>query len=264
MSLSNKYMNIAKKNKNNEFYTTFEHMQYLFQNEQLKVVLKDKVVYLPCDTDESKIYLYLKQHQLEYGIKEILYTSDDYYAHLDLYNKADIVFTNPPFTGLRRYVKFLQDQLNKNFVLFSSWATFYFWDRFWEEYCILKRWKVLTDKVFEYLLYDTPDGEKKGVQAFVFTNIDGMNTCRKRKLRDICAKNKTVEELLQTKPQYVYLRDDKVLFIQNAVSFPTNYYGEISLHPCTYMTLQPYLDFIRKDNEHNGYRYIVKLKNPNK
>ena len=261
---SNKALNRAKENKNNEFYTTFEHMQYLFQNEQLKVVLKDKVVYLPCDTDESKIYLYLKQHQLEYGIKEILHTSDDYYAHLDLYNKADIVFTNPPFTGLRRYVKFLQDQLNKDFVLFSSWATFYYWDRFWEEMCVLKRWKLLTDIQFEYIPYDTPDNNKIGVQAFVFTNIDGMNNTRRRKLRDIYTKNKNLSTLLKTKSQCVYFRDDNVLFVKSALYLPNNYDGEMTIQPFTYYTLQPYLDFIRKDDEYNGYRYIVKLKNPNK
>ena len=249
-------MNIAKKNKNNEFYTTFEHMECLFQNQQLDDVFKDKIVYLPCDTEESKIYQYLLKRKDELQIKQILRTSDDYYSHLDLYEKADIVFTNPPFTGLRKYVKWLEDDLNKKFILFSSWTTFHFWPRFWDNLLINKTWKILVNRQFENIPYILSDGSKKCVSCFIFTNIESLlNVTRQRKRRNIL-NQKSLQYYLDNKSKYLYFRDDGILFIQNALYFPNDYYGEVTIHPATYNTYINDLEFIKKDAD--DFRYIVK------
>lgn len=257
MSISNRSLNTAKKHKNNEFYTTFEHMECLFQHPQLDSVFRDKVIYLPCDTEESKIYQYLLKRKEELQIKEILRTSDNYYSHLDLYEKADIVFTNPPFTGLRKYVRWLEDDLNKKFILFSSWMTFYFWIRFWNRLHIDKRWKIINNVDFENILYDTPTG-KIGIQAFVFTNIETLEHIKRRKTRNI-EKQKTLEYYIKEKSNTVFFRDDNILYVKNALYLPKNYYEEISLQPFTYETYKDYFELLRVDEKDQG-RYIVKRK----
>lgn len=250
-------MNIAKKNKNNEFYTTFEHMECLFQNSQLDDVFKDKVVYLPCDTEESKIYQYLLKRKDELQIKEILRTSDDYYSHLDLYEKADIIFTNPPFTGLRKYVRWLEDDLNKKFILFAGWTTFFFFERFWNSLLLNKTWKILVNGSFENIPYDLPNGNKQCINAFVFTNIDNIKHIRHYKnIRDI-QKQKSLQYYLDNKKEHIHFRDDDILYVQNALYFPNDYYGKVSIRPMTYNTYIDDLEFIRKED---GCRYIVKRK----
>lgn len=259
MSLTNRSMLAAKNAKNNEFYTTFEHMENLFQHKQLASKLKNKILYLPCDTEESKIYIFLKRHQAEFGIKEIMHTSDDYFSHLDLYNKCDIVFTNPPFTGIHKYINFLEE-LKKDFVLWLSWPSVYFYGKFWDRFLIEKQWKILTSRSFEKIKYDTPT-DKWGIQSFVFTNIDGIESVSRNIFRDIKAKNKSLDVLLKTRPEKIYFQDDGTLYIQNILYFPNDYYGEASVHPQSYYTSSPYLEFIRKEAENTRFsRYIVKLK----
>ena len=257
MSLSNKTMLEAKKRKNNEFYTTFEHMECLFQHPQLDSVFKDKVIYLPCDTEESKIYQYLLKRKDELQIKEILMTSDDYYSHLDLYEKCDIVFTNPPFTGLRKYVRWLEDELNKKFILFASWPSFFYFERFWDSLLLNKTWKILNNRSFENIPYILQDGSKKCICCFVFTNIDNIKPIRRQKnIRDI-QKQKSLQYYLDNKKEYIYFRDDDILYVKNALYFPSDYYGEASIIPMTYNTYINDLEFIRKET---GCRYIVKRK----
>ena len=250
-------MQEAKKRKNNEFYTTIEHMECLFQHPQLDSVFKDKVVYLPCDTEESKIYQYLLKRKDELQIKEILRTSDDYYSHLDLYEKADIVFTNPPFTGLGKYVKWLEDDLNKKFILFSSWPTFFFFERFWDSLIFNKTWKILNNRSFENIPYILQDGSKKTVGCFVFTNIDNIKHIRRQKKAIDIQKQKSLQYYLDNKKEYVYFRDDNILYIKNALYYPNDYYGEASIQPATFYAYINDLEFIRKET---CGRYIVKRK----
>lgn len=258
MSKAFKVIQQARINKNNEFYTTFEHMEYLFRNEEIKQALKDKIIYLPCDTENSKIYKYLTANKKSLQIKDILRTSDDYYQHLDLYQKCDIVFTNPPFTGLRKYITWLDEDLNKKFILFSSWTTFYTWNKFWYNLAITKRYRVLVDHNFENIPYDTISGDKQIISAFVFTNIESFTHINRYKERDI-KNQKDLNIYLKEKPDKVYYRDDNVLYVQNSLYIPKDYKGEITIHPSTYLKYENDLIYVRKDNN-DLYRYIVKIK----
>lgn len=259
MSKAFKVIQQARINKNNEFYTTFEHMEYLFRNEEIKQALKDKIIYLPCDTENSMIYKYLAANKKSLQIKDILRTSDDYYQHLDLYQKCDIVFTNPPFTGLRKYVTWLDEDLNKKFILFSSWGSFVLWDKFWDKLLLTKRYRLLSDRKFEYIPYDTISGDKAIVSAFVFTNIESFTNIRRHRERDI-KNQKDLNIYLKEKPDKVYYRNnDNVLYVQNSLYIPKDYKGEISVQQMTYMTYEKDLIYVRKDNN-DLYRYIVKIK----
>ena len=183
-------------------------------------------------------------------------TSDDYYSHLDLYEKCDIVFTNPPFTGLRKYVKWLEDDLNKKFILFSSWPSFYIWDYFWDK-LLNNEWKVLTGKKFELIDYLTDNNTYAHIPTFVFTNINAIQEMAiNRDTKRDFTKQKTFEYYTANRPEYCYIKDG-LLYVKNALYVPNDYYGLISLQVPTYLTYKDYFDLIRK--EQKG-RVIVKRK----
>ena len=91
---------LKKNNKkiDDEWYTTrpvvdsmlLSHLDYL----------KDKKIYLPCDSEESEFVRFMKDHNLNYKN-----TSDDYMKHDDLWEWADIIITNPPFSKATQWHK---------------------------------------------------------------------------------------------------------------------------------------------------------------
>ena len=95
--LKNRALNRAKFVKNDEYYTL---MKDVIQHVEVfkKEWYKDKIIYCPFSSDESNFVKYFKEHGKELGIKELIYTSDDYKNHEDLWMKADLVIDNPPFS----------------------------------------------------------------------------------------------------------------------------------------------------------------------
>ena len=93
----NRALNRAKFVKNDEYYTL---MKDVIQHVEVfkKEWYKDKIIYCPFSSDESNFVKYFKEHGKELGIKELMYTSDDYKNHEDLWMKADLVIDNPPFS----------------------------------------------------------------------------------------------------------------------------------------------------------------------
>ena len=93
----NRMLNRAKFVKNDEYYTL---MKDVIQHVEVfkKEWYKDKIIYCPFSSDESNFVKYFKEHGKELGIKELMYTSDDYKNHEDLWMKADLVIDNPPFS----------------------------------------------------------------------------------------------------------------------------------------------------------------------
>ena len=129
--LKNRALNRAKFVKNDEYYTlmkdVIQHID-VFKKEWYK----DKIIYCPFSSDESNFVKYFKEHGKELGIKELMYTSDDYKNHEDLWMKADLVIDNPPFSIfiseiLPWMIKLWNKQLCKNNLtsaqLTSAWLT---------------------------------------------------------------------------------------------------------------------------------------------
>lgn len=83
----------ALKNKrvDDEFYTRKEDILNFLPYWDLS----DRVVYCPCDTEESEFVKYFKQKG---KCKELIYTSNDFRTNENLFEKADIIVTNPPFS----------------------------------------------------------------------------------------------------------------------------------------------------------------------
>ena len=129
--LKNRALNRAKFVKNDEYYTL---MKDVIQHVEVfkKEWYKDKIIYCPFSSDESNFVKYFKEHGKELGIKELMYTSDDYKNHEDLWMKADLVIDNPPFSIfiseiLPWIIKLWNKQLCKNNLtsaqLTSVWLT---------------------------------------------------------------------------------------------------------------------------------------------
>ena len=129
--LKNRALNRAKFIKNDEYYTL---MKDVIQHVEVfkKEWYKDKIIYCPFSSDESNFVKYFKEHGKELGIKELMYTSDDYKNHEDLWMKADLVIDNPPFSIfiseiLPWMIKLWNKQLCKNNLtstqLTSGWLT---------------------------------------------------------------------------------------------------------------------------------------------
>ena len=129
--LKNRALNRAKFAKNDEYYTL---MKDVIQHVEVfkKEWYKDKIIYCPFSSDESNFVKYFKEHGKELGIKELMYTSDDYKNHEDLWMKADLVIDNPPFSIfiseiLPWMIKLWNKQLDKNNLtsaqLTSAWLT---------------------------------------------------------------------------------------------------------------------------------------------
>ena len=116
--LKNRALNRAKFVKNDEYYTL---MKDVIQHVEVfkKEWYKDKIIYCPFSSDESNFVKYFKEHGKELGIKELMYTSDDYKNHEDLWMKADLVIDNPPFSIftseiLPWMIKLWNKQIGKN------------------------------------------------------------------------------------------------------------------------------------------------------
>lgn len=99
-----KYIHDRNKPNSDEYYTTKEYVTNILDNLS-PGILKDKIVYLPCDSEESQFTIQLKKRKDEFQYKELIYTSDDFRTHGDIFDKADFVITNPPFSIFAEFIR---------------------------------------------------------------------------------------------------------------------------------------------------------------
>ena len=64
--MSNKSLDNAKIKKNDEFYTQYEDIET--EVAYFKDQLRDKIIFLPCDTQKSNFYKYFKENFSNLGI----------------------------------------------------------------------------------------------------------------------------------------------------------------------------------------------------
>lgn len=103
------YHNKVRQGKpDDEYYTLYEDVELMLN----EFDLRDKIIYCPCDTDESAFIRYFKTTN---NCRELIYTSDDFRNHEDLFNKADVVVTNPPFTQYVDFWRFIK----KHYILIT-------------------------------------------------------------------------------------------------------------------------------------------------
>ena len=210
----------AKDRQDNEWYTLYSSVEYVFNNvDGLKEYVKDKILYLPCDTEESNIYKYLINNKEELQIKEILRTSDDYYKHHDLYRKADIVITNPPFTKICKWILFLYE-MNKEFIIWAPFTVFEY--KSLAYYVIKDQLKCICQNVKELNYFYRPDGSIKQVgSTIIISNIQKFKSYSKK----LKINKKNTMEYLKQNNKIIYYKDIPIL--KRIDDFPCDYNGPI-------------------------------------
>ena len=208
----------AKDRQDNEWYTLYSSVEYVFNNvDGLKEYVKDKILYLPCDTEESNIYKYLINNKEELQIKEILRTSDDYYKHHDLYRKADIVITNPPFTKICKWILFLYE-MNKEFIIWAPFTVCIY--KSLSEYVIKYQLKCILHNDKELNYFERPDGSiKKAGKTVIISNIYQL----KSNVKKLKINKKNTMEYLEQNDKIVYYKDIPIL--KRTDAFPCDYNG---------------------------------------
>ena len=112
----------TKSKPNDEWYTTRRNIQTTMEL-TITDQLKDKIIYLPADSDESEIYKYLVETKDKYQYKELIHTSDDFRTHEDLFEYCDIVLTNPPFSLTSELMEII-DKYDKDYFLYNHFTKY--------------------------------------------------------------------------------------------------------------------------------------------
>ena len=120
-----KRLSVARSSKKDEFYTLYDDVK--FELDHYIDQFKDKVIYCPCDTEESAFVKYFLELEAKGLIKEFIYTSfnngsgTDFLSDsaIDGYKHSDIIVTNPPFSLFRQFLSLLDD-LNKKFMIWGT------------------------------------------------------------------------------------------------------------------------------------------------
>lgn len=260
--MSNLKLRIAKREKNDEFYTLLPTIK-----DELKHYSKQFVganVLCNCDGLESNFWLYFREHFVELGLKSLraisfsklgkgclfeyfgepekihitqLIGNGDFRSQecIEILKEADIVCTNPPFSLFRDYLSQIIDQ-HKKFLVLGSVSTAianrqlfsYFKDNLaWAGYHFNKTVEFLMPD--EYLLnkngFIDEYGKKHGFVPAIcwFTNL---HVERKEKLVLSCKYNKCNYKVFDNIPSLINV--DKVSEI------PADYDGLMAV-PITYL-----------------------------
>ena len=88
-----------RKTFDDEFYTMYKDVV----RELHKYDLRGKKIICPCDNKDSNIYKYLKH--CYYDVK----CDDKEWRNVD-YSKYDLVITNPPFSQVREFIRYLVNE----------------------------------------------------------------------------------------------------------------------------------------------------------
>ena len=184
MKGKNEKLEIAKKKKDDEFYTTMQNVKKII--ETFKDKIRGKFVFCNCDDPEkSNFSIYLRENFTRLGLKRLvclelggrLYDSDkgdeimnlqsgDFSCEesVDILKKCDIVITNPPFSLFIKYMEMLF-KYGKDFIIIGSNLS-----------CTkhVLRYKILYKKVFVYNILTKDynhNGKTAEVATLVYSNI---------------------------------------------------------------------------------------------
>lgn len=255
------------KYKNDEYYTPKETVEFIFEKLIGYEFIKDKIIYCPCDGEQSEFVKYLKANKDKLNYKDFWYTSDDFNTHIDLIKNADLVITNPPFSKIRKEYFPLMQKYAKNYLFFHSTINL----------CM-----YLKEDVFLYrsdhncyvVPFDDIRKPVRGTKDKVYINTIFVSSFKCNQLHKHNIPKKTYTELYKDKdPVWVQLNDnEKYLNIDKITDIPIDY-NEQMLVPITilYDYFKQYFDItefnIKKsingfsDGRRRYIRVLVKWKN---
>lgn len=188
----------ARNEKNDEFYTIYEDIE----SELSEYDFKDKIVFCPCDDyrqsnfvkwfkdnfNKKQIKLLISvnydigngAYEYRYdGINENIKEIEDGDFRSDntkdiMFNEADIIVTNPPFSIYREYMKQILST-GKRFIVLGSLNSISYNDiirAFVDDRigCGYNKSKTGT-RIGNQMEYETSTGERKRIPSFWYTNI---------------------------------------------------------------------------------------------
>lgn len=143
--MSNKSLDNAKIKKNDEFYTQYEDIET--EVAYFKDQLRDKIIFLPCDTQESNFYKYFKTNFFNLGISLLrathlerenehsfmvefdgerettvpLLDNGDFLSEeiQNIMSSSDVIITNPPFSLWKEFINVIINR-GKKFLLIAN------------------------------------------------------------------------------------------------------------------------------------------------
>lgn len=112
----------ARRADKDEFYTRYDDVK--FELDHYLDQLKGKVVYCPCDTENSNFVKYFKELERSGIIEQVVNSSindfpfDSEFAKT-LYDECDVIVTNPPFSLFREFMS-LVESTGKEFIIWGN------------------------------------------------------------------------------------------------------------------------------------------------
>lgn len=267
------FLRLAKystsKNKNDEYYTPKETVEFIFEKLIGYEFIKDKIIYCPCDGEQSEFVKYLKENKEKLNYKDFWYTSDDFNTHIDLIKNADLVITNPPFSKIRKEYFPLMKKYAKNYFFFHSTINLYMYIN--EDVFLYRSDHNVYNVTFDEIRKPTRGTEKSVWISTIFISSFKCNQLHKHHFP-----KKTYAELYKDKePVWFQINDnEKILNIDKITDIPIDY-NEPMLVPTTvlYDYFKQHFDItefnIKKslnsfsDGKHRFVRVLVKWKNKN-
>ena len=146
---------LAKKRKDNEWYTPIHTVEQIFSLIP-EGILKNKKIYCPCDSDKSEFVKFLlkEENQKKFGYAQVYFTSDQWQTHDDMFDKCDFVITNPPFTGIKKFIDYVHSK-GKQFILICPISVC------WHHFENIKNGKFFFNRLtaYECDFFKRPDGQ---------------------------------------------------------------------------------------------------------
>lgn len=186
---NNVNLNRAIAARNDEYYTPMKTVQRVFEVYLSSYDFKDKIIYCPCDSSASNFVIYLLAHKSDLQYKELIYTWDDYNSHGALFNKADIIITNPPFSKLIREFLPLINYYQKDFFIFGCLGNI---GGYYSHISNIKFY--WTDFSFEKK-YISDKNEEKLVQTIYITNLNLDSNFQRKKFIPSATELSTIYDL---------------------------------------------------------------------
>ena len=255
------------KYRNDEYYTPKETVEFIFEKLIGYEFIKDKIIYCPCDGEQSEFVKYLKENKDKLNYKDFWYTSDDFNTHIDLIKNADLVITNPPFSKIKKEYFPLMKKYAKNYLFFHTPINLPIYIK---EDVFLYR----SDHNLYVVPFDDIRKPVRGTKNNVYVNTIFVSSFKCNQLHKHRFPKKTYAELYKDKePVWLEINDnEKILNIDKITDIPIDY-NEPMIVPVTilYDYFKQYFDItefnIKKslnrfsDGRGRYARILVKWKN---
>jgi len=168
-----------------------ETVRIIFEQYLKNYDFSGKIIYCPCDSEKSNFVIYLKEKRNCLKYKELIYTSDDFNTHCDLFEKADLIITNPPFSLLIKQFLPLLKEVKKDFFIFGNKCSI---AHYYNKYNDIDFYLPDCNKKEEYK-FIRPDGNTKLVPIVYISNIKCLCFTRPPKALNKGAKISNVYEI---------------------------------------------------------------------